>query len=280
MAFPVEEKYIAATESDLGVSFPNSFRKRMLKSNGGELVSKKLEFELFPFFDKSSRKRISRTCNHIVLETKNAREWDGFPQNAIAIGSDGSGNLIVLLHTGDGILSDDIHFWNHEKRQSKKIADSIDIIEETIDVRPKASLNQITREKVNSINFQNLIIDLIPAPWKLYKIGENYEFQLGKNSDIKINLLKNPKPNDWNERDFWTKQWASITKLKVKSNMEVTLDEFKNLHIVTCKTKEWTPVLTWVGKKEDSSWVLMFRTELRRLKGDINELKKLLEKIK
>ena len=125
MPFPIDEKYIKETESELNVKFPNEFKNRMMKSNGGELVSDEFEFELFPFFDKSDQKRISRTCNHIGLETKNAREWNGFPENGIAVGSDGFGNLIILTHNGNGVLTDEIHFWNHEMGQTEKIAESI-----------------------------------------------------------------------------------------------------------------------------------------------------------
>ena len=125
MPFPLDEKYIIEAESELNVKFPTEFKNRMIKSNGGELVTDEFGFELYPFFDKSDRKRISRTCNHIGLETKNAREWNGFPDNGIAIGSDRCGNLIILTHSGDGILTDEIHFWNHETRQTEKIAASI-----------------------------------------------------------------------------------------------------------------------------------------------------------
>ena len=125
MPFPLDEKYILETESELKVKFPTDFKNRMIKSNGGELVTDEFEFELYPFFDKSDKKRISRTCNHIGLETKNAREWDGYPVNGIAIGSDGCGNLIILTHDGSGILTDEIHFWNHENGQTYKIAESI-----------------------------------------------------------------------------------------------------------------------------------------------------------
>ncbi len=125
MPFPIDEKYIIETESELNVKFPLEFKNRMKKSNGGKLVTNEFEFELYPFFDKSDRKRISRTCNHIALETKNAREWNGFPEYGIAIGSDGFGNLIILTHNGDGILTDEIYFWNHEIAQMEKIAESI-----------------------------------------------------------------------------------------------------------------------------------------------------------
>lgn len=130
MSFPIDEKYIKETESELNVEFPTEFKTRMIKSNGGELVTDEFEFELYPFFDKSDRKRISRTCNHIGLETKNAREWDGFPKNGIAIASDGFGNQIILIHNGNGILKNEIYFWDHETREIKKIAGSINELEE------------------------------------------------------------------------------------------------------------------------------------------------------
>jgi len=125
MPFPIDVKYIIETESELKVKFPAKFKSQMIKSNGGELVTDDFDFELYPFFDKSDRKRISRTCNHIALETKNAREWNGFPQNGIAIGADGYGNQLILTHSGNGILTDEIHFWNHETGEIEKIADSI-----------------------------------------------------------------------------------------------------------------------------------------------------------
>lgn len=130
MPFPLDEKYIIELESDLNVRFPTEFKRRMMKSNGGELIVDEYAFELYPFYDKSDKKRISRTCNHIGLETKNAREWDGFPENGIAIASDGFGNQIVLIHNGDGILKNEIYFWDHETREIEKIADSINELDE------------------------------------------------------------------------------------------------------------------------------------------------------
>ena len=126
MPFSLDEKYIIETESELNVKFPSEFKNRMIKSNGGELlISDEFGFELYPFFDKSDQKRISRTCNHIGLETKNAREWSGFPESGITIGSDGFGNQLILMHNGDGNLTDELYFWNHETGQVKKIAESI-----------------------------------------------------------------------------------------------------------------------------------------------------------
>lgn len=126
MAFPVDVIYIKEAESELKVKFPTEFKNRMMKLNGGELlISDTIEFELYPFFDKTDRKRIKRTCNHIGLETKNAREWKGFPENGIAIGSDGLGNQLLLIHDGDRNLTEELYFWNHETNQIEKIAQSI-----------------------------------------------------------------------------------------------------------------------------------------------------------
>lgn len=125
MPFPIDEKYIKETESELNVKFPNEFKSRMIKINGGELITDEFEFELYPFFDKSDKKRISRTCNHIGIETKNARKWNGFPESGIAIGADGFGNQLILTHKGDKNLTDELYFWNHETKQIEKIAESI-----------------------------------------------------------------------------------------------------------------------------------------------------------
>lgn len=97
----------------------------MIANNGGELDSDEHEIELYPFFDKSDKKRISRTCNHIGLETETARQWTKFPENSIAIGTDGCGNHLILRHAGNGVLFEAIYFWDHETGEINQIAESI-----------------------------------------------------------------------------------------------------------------------------------------------------------
>ena len=99
MPFPIDMKYITETEKELGLVFPDKFKSKMTKENGGELIPDDDDWQLFPFFDKSDKKRISRTCNHIGLETKQAHEWDNFLNNGVAIASNGCGDLLVLLPT-------------------------------------------------------------------------------------------------------------------------------------------------------------------------------------
>ena len=125
MPFPVELKYIEELESEFNIIFPSMFKSEMQKVNGGEIEIKGEYFELYPFFDKSDKKRISRTCNHIGMETKNAREYPGFPSNFIAIGSDGTGNQLVLTHNGDNKLMENIYYWNHETGETEELAQTI-----------------------------------------------------------------------------------------------------------------------------------------------------------
>jgi len=132
MPFPVDIKYIIETEQELGLVFPDSFKSKMTKENGGELMTEDDDWQLFPFFDKSDNKRMSRTCNHIVLETKQARAWDNFPDNGIAIASNGSGdNLILLpLDTDNKKLREEIYLWQHETGDIQQVAKTIDELTE------------------------------------------------------------------------------------------------------------------------------------------------------
>lgn len=127
MAFPIDIKYIIETEQELGLAFPDNFKSKMAQVNGGELMTGDDDWQLFPFFDKSDNKRISRTCNNIILETNQAKQWENFPVNGIAIGSNGFGDLLLLLPTKEDNrkLSDEIFMWFHETGETEKIADSI-----------------------------------------------------------------------------------------------------------------------------------------------------------
>lgn len=138
----------------------------------------------------------------------------------------------------------------------------------------------INRKKINSLKYLDLEIDTVPSPWKLFESGDEYEFQFGKNRDIKINLIKGFTVVNWSDDDNWKKKWESITELKLKSDAELIYDELEGFERATIKTKDWIPVLTWIRRRGNESWGLLFRTELSRFRGDINELKKVLNNIK
>ncbi len=136
------------------------------------------------------------------------------------------------------------------------------------------------REKVNQLNLPNLVIDAIPAPWKLFRTGHDYEFQFGKNSDIKIDIVDCPDMTNWSNEDFWKASYEKMTELKLKTGCEVVHDNFDQYDLVTVKTKDWVPAFVWIRPANNTSWCLLFNTQMSRLRGDINELKILLKKIK
>jgi len=121
MAFNLDEKYIIECEKELGAKLPSSYREAMLSSNGGEIDVAGDSWELYPIFDKSDRKRISRTCNHIISETKSSQEWEGFPSDALAIASNGCGDSIVLLKSNN-TYNNELYIWSHETRELTKVA--------------------------------------------------------------------------------------------------------------------------------------------------------------
>ena len=132
MPFPVDIQFIEEAERQLGLLFPPIYKSKMVKENGGEVGTDSEGWTLFPFFDKSDNKRISRTSNHIVLETRNAREWDSFPQNAVAIGDNGCGDYLVLqvIDGGTSELSDVPYSWWHETGELRKVSETIiDLLE-------------------------------------------------------------------------------------------------------------------------------------------------------
>jgi len=123
MTFPVDEKYIEATEKTLGVQFPTSFRAKMLEENGGEVEAPPDAWNLYPFFDTSDKKRLKRTSNDIVRETQSARKWPGFPERAIAIGSNGCGDQLVFLlkENSESVLDTPVYWWVHETGKVSKV---------------------------------------------------------------------------------------------------------------------------------------------------------------
>jgi len=117
MSFPVEEKYIEKAEYELDVRFPDSFRKKMIERNGGEVEIGEDYFQLYPFYDTSDKKRIKRTCNSIVHETKNERTHYGMPETLIAIGNNGGGDILVYKIEENNKLNPKVYWLNHETEE-------------------------------------------------------------------------------------------------------------------------------------------------------------------
>ena len=134
MPFPVDAKWISQTETKLGVRFPASFVTAMATSNGGSVQTRSDHFVLFPFLDASDRKRIQRTCGSIDRETFAARTgWVCFPQNAVAIGANGGGDLLVLIPIPEhsDTLQHSIYWWDHETGELDLVADDFNELPKT-----------------------------------------------------------------------------------------------------------------------------------------------------
>ena len=116
MAFPTTESFIETAEAKLGVSLPPWLRARLLAKNGGAIEAADDYWELFSVFDTTDRKHISRSSTNIPGETESARDWPGFPSSAVAIASNGTGDLLVLLPAADSptTLGATVYLWQHE----------------------------------------------------------------------------------------------------------------------------------------------------------------------
>lgn len=74
MAFDL--KYILDLEKKLEVMLPITYKQIMKQNNGGTIYLDEDDWELFPIEDKLDKKRISRTCNHVIYETNRANGID------------------------------------------------------------------------------------------------------------------------------------------------------------------------------------------------------------
>jgi hypothetical protein len=129
MGFPIADEQIAMTEAELGAALPATYRAAMKRNNGGEVETDEDIWFLHPILDNSDRKRISRSANHILRETKVALEWGGYPENGLCIGHNGSGDLLLFLNK-DGKIDDKVYIWRHETGETEMIADDFSRIAE------------------------------------------------------------------------------------------------------------------------------------------------------
>jgi SMI1 / KNR4 family (SUKH-1) len=117
MAFPVSEQRIEAAERELGRRLLPEHRARLQRNNGGEVACDDDAWQLHPVWDDSDRRTIARTTGHIVHETEEALNRVNFPSDAIAIASDGSGNLLVVRFG-----SPRVERWDHETGECSPVS--------------------------------------------------------------------------------------------------------------------------------------------------------------
>ncbi len=123
MPFPLEMRFVRAAEQKLGRALPLGYVARMTRSNGGEVSVGGDSFTLFPIFDTTDRRRLARTCKDIVRETASARKRPDFPPEALAIGDNGGGDVLVLLPDRDSPrFADAVYWWDHETGELHQVA--------------------------------------------------------------------------------------------------------------------------------------------------------------
>jgi hypothetical protein len=127
MAFPLDIRFVKRAEGTLGRKLPLGYVVKMCRNNGGAVSTKTDSWTLFPIFDDSDTTRLKRTCNDIIRETAEARTRPGFPPNALALGNNGGGDLLVLLAESETHRYDDaVYWWDHETDELNRIADTFE----------------------------------------------------------------------------------------------------------------------------------------------------------
>ncbi|HAI97274.1 MAG: SMI1/KNR4 family protein [Cycloclasticus sp.] len=121
--FNLSEEQLLQTEKELGCTLPNEYRESMKSENGGEAQTKEDDWEFYPIKDTSDRKRVSRTCNHIIKETDSYKGFRNFPENALAIASNGLGDQMVFI-IESGQYQSTVYLWLHETGELQELAAS------------------------------------------------------------------------------------------------------------------------------------------------------------
>ena len=121
VSFDLAEHFLATAEATAGATLPASYRRSMSSSNGGEVEVEGEVWELFPIADTSDRRRLSRTAGHVIVETSRLSEWPRFPKHALAIASNGTGDVLLFLRFADK-LGSAVYEWSHETGELNCIA--------------------------------------------------------------------------------------------------------------------------------------------------------------
>jgi hypothetical protein len=122
MPFDLSEQRLQETEAIIGATLPASYRTAMMAGNGGAVQAAGDDWALCPIHDASDRKRLARSTGDIVTETARCREWRGFPQDAVVIALNGSGDCMVFRRDG-GAFDPAPTVWRHESGATHRVAD-------------------------------------------------------------------------------------------------------------------------------------------------------------
>jgi hypothetical protein len=76
--FDLSDEQLSITETLIGAKLPHEYREAMKIYKGGEASTGEDGWEFYPIKDTSDRKRISRTCNHMISETESCKGLGDF----------------------------------------------------------------------------------------------------------------------------------------------------------------------------------------------------------
>ena len=104
----------------------------MIRLNGGGVEVGTDYFELHPFYDTSDKKRIKRTCNSIVHETKTARDHYRLPKYLIVIGNNGGGDVLVYKIEENRKIEPTVYWFDHETEELVFAANDFSELKESV----------------------------------------------------------------------------------------------------------------------------------------------------
>ena len=104
----------------MGTTLPTSYGAAMIAENGGEVICDNDTWKLHPIWDKSDKKRLKKTANNVARETKAMRGWTAWPDSAVCIAGNGTGDVLVFLANGCN-CKPAIHRWSHETGLTTKM---------------------------------------------------------------------------------------------------------------------------------------------------------------
>jgi hypothetical protein len=126
MPFAVDLAFVRRAESRLGMDLPASYVATILEEKRGKRRRGRRLWEVHPVFDDSDTVRLKRTCNDVVHETSEARDWEDFPPNAVSIAANGVGDHLILLPDSSNAkcLGETVYRWDHETGAIVPVADA------------------------------------------------------------------------------------------------------------------------------------------------------------
>lgn len=128
MPNPLDARFILAAERKLGATLPDSYRHAMMRANGGSVVTDDDTWWLYPIADDSDSRRFARTWADIVVETQVCRDLTGFPEDAVAIAHNGSGDFLLFRRRGDR-FGPEVYEWLHEEQEVYKVEADFGLLE-------------------------------------------------------------------------------------------------------------------------------------------------------